>query len=308
MSLRKSRAIFLTILLPLAFATAASTNASAQQVGVTSAASGDPRGTPPAQPTRTLRVGIDVVGNERVTTGPADRAHLVFLDGSGLTVGANSELVIDKFVFDPNSNVGDLAINATKGAFRFVGGAISKKSDVIIRTPTGYIGVRGGIATVTVSPDGSTTATFLFGDRMTATNPAGTQRAVRYGSQIFIPAGGGAPLEPVILPPNTLQAYLALFEQTQTTGNVIGPGDKVLIDSALKTLNAQALPYADPASKLAPWLAYLQLVATQAVTTNNASRPLGAPPSQPTGSYTGGGGTGGTGGSGGLGTGSGSGP
>src|SRR6186713_928328 len=103
MSLRKSRGIFLTILLPLVWATAAP----AQQVGVTSAASGDPRGTPPSLPTRTLRVGIDVFGNERVTTGPADRAHLVFLDGSGLTVGANSELVIDKFVFDPNTNVGD---------------------------------------------------------------------------------------------------------------------------------------------------------------------------------------------------------
>ncbi len=102
--------IFLTILLPLVWATAAP----AQQVGVTSAASGDPRGTPPSLPTRTLRVGIDVFGNERVTTGPADRAHLVFLDGSGLTVGANSELVIDKFVFDPNTNVGDLAVNATK--------------------------------------------------------------------------------------------------------------------------------------------------------------------------------------------------
>ncbi len=142
-----------------------------------------------------------MVGNERVTTGAADRAHLVFLDGSGLTVGANSDLVIDKFVYDPSRTAGDLAISVTKGAFRFVGGAISKKSDVIIRTPSAHIGVRGGIATVTVSADGSTTATFLFGDRMTASNAAGTQRAVRYGSQIFVPAGGAAPLEPVILPP-----------------------------------------------------------------------------------------------------------
>ncbi|WP_425069816.1 FecR family protein [Reyranella sp.] len=288
MSLRKSCAVFLSVLLPLAVASAAS----AQQVGVTSAASGDPRGTPPSLPTRTLRVGIDVFGNERVVTGAADRAHLVFLDGSGLTIGANSELVIDKFVFDSNRNVGELAVNATKGALRFVGGAISKKGDVIIRTPSAHIGVRGGIATVTMGADGSTTATFLFGDRMTVSNAAGTQRAVRYGSQIFVPAGGAAPYEPVILPPNTLQAYLALFEQTQTTGNVIGPGDKVLIDAALKTLNAQALPYADPSSKLAPWLAYLQLVATQAITVNNASRPVGGAPSQPggsTGGQTGGG-------------------
>jgi len=94
-----------------------------------------------------------------------------------------------------------------------------------------------------------------------------------------------------------LQAYLVLFEQTQTTGNVIGPGDKVLIESALRTLSANALPYADPSSRLAPWLAYLQLVATQAVTTSNASRPLGSAPSPPSGSQTGGGsGGGGSGG------------
>lgn len=302
MSLRKSCAVFLSCLLPLAYVSAAS----AQQVGVTSAASGDPRGTPPSLPTRTLRVGIDVFGNERVVTGAADRAHLVFLDGSGLTVGASSDLVIDRFVFDQNRNAGDLAVSVTKGAFRFVGGAISKKSDVIIRTPSAHIGVRGGIATVTVGTDGSTTATFLFGDRLTVSNAAGTQRAVRYGSQIFVPAGGGAPYEPVILPPNTLQAYLALFEQTQTTGNVIGPGDKVLIESAVRSLNAQALPYADPSSKLAPWLAYLQLVATQAITINNASRPIGGALSQPggsTGSQTGGGGTGNNPGNGGSGTG-----
>ena len=172
MSLRKSCAVFLSCLLPLACASAAS----AQQVGVTSAASGDPRGTPPSLPTRTLRVGIDVFGNERVVTGAADRAHLVFLDGSGLTVGASSDLVIDRFVFDQNRNAGDLAVSVTKGAFRFVGGAISKKSDVIIRTPSAHIGVRGGIATVTVGADGSTTATFLFGDRLTVSNAAGRRR------------------------------------------------------------------------------------------------------------------------------------
>jgi hypothetical protein len=271
--------------------------AEAQQIGVTSMASGEPRGTPPAQTERILRVGIDIFANERVRTGATDRAHLVFLDGSALTVGAESELTIDRFVYDPNRRAGDLAIAATRGAFRFVGGSISKKSDVIIRTPTAHIGIRGGIATVTVGADGSTNVTFLFGDRLTVSNAAGTQKAVRYGSQIFVPAGGGAPIEPVILPPGTLQAYLSLFEQTQTTGNVIGPGDKVLLEALVANLNAQALPHVDPNTRLAGWLTYLQLVANEGITTNNASRPVGAPPGTGGSASTqGGGNTGGTGG------------
>ncbi len=285
MALRRFIAcVCLSVALPL--------GALAQQVGVTSAASGDPRGTPPAQAERILRVGVDVFSNERILTGASDRAHLVFVDGSGLTVGANSEVIIDRFVFDPNSSVGDLSVNVAKGAFRFVGGAVSKKRDVLIRTPTATVGIRGGIATVTVSTDGATNATFLFGDQMTVSNTAGTQRAVRYGSQIFVPAGGAAPLAPVILPPGTLQTYLALFEQTQTTGNVIGPGDKVLLEAGIRNLNAQAMPYTDPSSKLGPWLAYLQALSIQAQTTTNASRPAGTPaPGGGTSPTTGGGNT-----------------
>ena len=159
---------------------------------MTSAASGDPRGTPPAQPTRTLRVGIDVFGSERVTTGPADRAHLVFLDGSGLTVGANSELTIDKFVFDANRNAGELAVNATKGAFRFVGGAISKKGEVIIRTPSAHIGVRGGIATVTVGTRAQARVRAPAGTGRVRQRAAGLQRAaVRVGG-VWVWAAAGA--------------------------------------------------------------------------------------------------------------------
>ena len=75
-----------------------------------------------------LRIGIDVQANELITTNANDRAHLVFLDGSSLTVGPNAQLTIDKFVFDPNTKTGELAINASKGVLRLVGGKISKNN------------------------------------------------------------------------------------------------------------------------------------------------------------------------------------
>src|SRR5262245_6966199 len=69
------------------------------KVGVTSATDGDPLGKPPSEPERVLRVGIDVQANELITTRANDRAHVMFLDGSSLTVGPNARLTIDKFVY-----------------------------------------------------------------------------------------------------------------------------------------------------------------------------------------------------------------
>jgi hypothetical protein len=267
----------------------------AQTVGVASATSGQPRGTPPAQNERVLHVGVDVFANEHVRTGPADRAHLVFRDGSALSVGANSELTIDRFVYDPNTQNGDLAFTATRGAFRFVGGAISKKSEVKVTTPAANIGVRGAIATFAIGGDGSMTVTFLYGEYASVSNPRGTQKAIRYGSQIFVPYGG-PPMAPIVLPPGSLQAYLALFEQAQGTGNVVGPGDQAQLDALVAALNNVVLPLPGTGPGLQTWLTYLQLLSTQAITITNANRISGgqqpAAPTPPPPSSEGGGGCG----------------
>ena len=85
------------------------------RVGVTSTTAGDPLGQPPSEQERILRVGIDIQANERVTTKENDRAHLVFLDGTSLTVGPNSSLTVDKFIYDPASKIGEITLGATKG-------------------------------------------------------------------------------------------------------------------------------------------------------------------------------------------------
>jgi hypothetical protein len=250
--------------------------AAAQTVGVASATSGAPRGTPPAQNERVLHVGIDVFASERVRTGPADRAHLVFRDGSALSVGANSELTIDRFVYDPSTQNGDLAFTVARGAFRFVGGAISKKNEVKVTAPSGNIGVRGGIATFAIGSDGSMTVTFLYGESLTVSNPGGSQKAIRFGSQIFVPFGG-PPMAPIVLPPGSLQAYLAMFEQAQGTGNVVGPGDQAQLDALVAALNNVVLPLPGTGPGLQTWLTYLQLLSSQAIVNTNINRNAGQP-------------------------------
>jgi hypothetical protein len=247
------------------------------QVGVTSVAVGQPRGTPPAQAERVLRVGLDIFANERISTGATDRAHLVFLDGSAVTVGPNSDLVIDRFVYDPASRTGDLAMSATRGTFRFVGGAISKKSPVTMRTPAATVGIRGGIVTIAIGADGSVNATFIYGAEMTATNPLGSSTAIRPGSTISIPFNG-PPFPPVVLPPGTFQAILAAFEAVFGTATPPTFDDSALLAALQLYLSA---PTTD-------WFTVLQTLASQGILTTNVNKGTGAPP--PT---TGGGGGGG---------------
>jgi len=210
------------------------------RVGVTSATSGGPRGKPPAAAERVLHVGVDVQANEVVTTGIADRAHLLFLDGSSLTVGPQARLVIDRFVYDPNTKTGALAVTASQGVFRFVGGKISKTQPVVITTPSATLTIRGGIMLGNVGPVG-TTATFMHGIEMTATSLRVTKVVTRTGWQIFIPAGK-IPGDPVQVPPGGLIPEMAKLEALQGQFGS-GDPDQVVTKSGFSAKNSGLGPY-----------------------------------------------------------------
>ena len=178
--------------------------ASPQSVGVTSATVGGPLGKPPLEVERVLHVGVDVKANELITTGSADRAHLVFLDGTALSVGPEARLVIDSFVYDANHKLGELSLSATRGVFRFVGGSISKSKAVTITTPSSAITIRGGIMMVAVDP-AETRATFLYGQAMTVTGHGKTQVVTRSGWGVRT-VGGHAPEQATPIAPERWRA------------------------------------------------------------------------------------------------------
>src|SRR5579862_8149820 len=107
--------------------TVAAAPGGAQKVGVNSAVNPDATGTPPGGAQRKLVVGQEVVHNEHVVTGPNGQTQILFLDESAMTVGPNADVTIDEFVYDPNTGTGRLAMSATQGVMRFVGGKLSKK-------------------------------------------------------------------------------------------------------------------------------------------------------------------------------------
>ena len=90
----------------------------------------------------TLSAGSGVHASETVHTGSNGQADLGFLDNSNLTVGPGSSVRLDKFVYDPNKGSGSVAIEASRGAFRFVT-ASQNKGEVKVKTPSGTLGIRG---------------------------------------------------------------------------------------------------------------------------------------------------------------------
>jgi hypothetical protein len=72
-----------------------------QRVGVNAAVNPEATGTPPSARPRRLVLGQEVVFNERITTGSEGQTQVLFVDQSTMTVGPNSDLLIDEFVFDP---------------------------------------------------------------------------------------------------------------------------------------------------------------------------------------------------------------
>ena len=73
--------------------------------------------------TRMLSGGATVYSKELIHTGDAGVADLRFHDNSNLSVGPKSSVRLDKFVYDPNKSAGSVAVEATRGSFRFVTGA-----------------------------------------------------------------------------------------------------------------------------------------------------------------------------------------
>src|SRR5271169_3253426 len=86
--------------------------------------------------TRTLSSGSSVYSKELVRTGDAGVADLRFHDNSNLSLGPKSSVRLDKFVYDPNKSAGGVAVEATRGSFRFVTGSQSKGS-YQVKTPYG---------------------------------------------------------------------------------------------------------------------------------------------------------------------------
>jgi hypothetical protein len=100
---------------------------------------------------QTLAPGSELYANETIRTGNLGQADLVFVDKTNLTVGPTSEVLLDKFVYDPAGPNGKVVLQMTRGAFRFVTGTQDHRA-YAVKTPYGSLGVRGTVVEVVIEP------------------------------------------------------------------------------------------------------------------------------------------------------------
>lgn len=130
------------MLLALSLAAPSWSQASSKIVGITAALINDV-GIKPASLTQfaPAKLRQRVALADQVRTGPDSRLQIALLDRTKITVGANAQLTIDKFIYDPNG--GSVSVTVAKGALRFMSG--STKSNRSVGTPAATIGIRGTI-------------------------------------------------------------------------------------------------------------------------------------------------------------------
>ena len=105
---------------------------------------------------------LDIFQYDTVKTGKG-KVAIGFIDDTRVDVTQHSKLIIDEFVYDPNTKTGSLSLKAALGTVRYASGQIAKTSptNVQIKTPTATIGVRGTDFSMTIDEVGSSTIILL---------------------------------------------------------------------------------------------------------------------------------------------------
>ena len=147
-------ALFLILSVPVVFAQMPSgvpvvpaASASVDRIGVVAAAQGRVELKTPGQVGRIAQSGQPLFMGDAVTTNENGHLQILLLDETVFTIGPNSSITIDKFVYDPKSHVGEIKTSIAKGVFRYVSGKIAAKSpnNVTVKLPAATIGFRGTI-------------------------------------------------------------------------------------------------------------------------------------------------------------------
>ena len=213
---------------------------SAQEVGTAAAVnpSAQARGQSGA---RTIIIGQSIVHRERIQTTSAGSVQLLFIDKTSMTIGPNSDLAIDEYVFDPQSNTGKLSATLAKGVMRFVGGQVSHTGSAQIATPNGVVGIRGGVGII------GTHQVFIGFGQGTVTS--GSSSVTLDAGEYTELAPGVPPTPPAPPPPGLIARLLQVFQSQAGQGggapaspNAINQARAVVTGSSSGPVVAMNLP------------------------------------------------------------------
>lgn len=89
--------------------------------------------------------GLQLLRADVIRTTSGSSVGIIFIDGTSITIGPDSEFRIDSYVFEPNVETYDFAVYLKKGSALFNSGKISRLApeSVNISTPRATVGIRG---------------------------------------------------------------------------------------------------------------------------------------------------------------------
>ena len=130
----------------LAFGLLAGPAVAAVQAGVSAAVRGQVDLLPVVEKVKhEAKSGEDVFLGDEISSFDESGMQLMLLDETIFTIGPNTDLTVDEFVYDPATGAGQVTASLAKGVLRFVTGKVAEAApqNMEIRLPVGTIGVRG---------------------------------------------------------------------------------------------------------------------------------------------------------------------
>lgn len=114
---------------------------------------------------RSGQTGSRLYLDDQLRTGPAGGARILLLDASTLTLGPDSRLQLDKFIYDPAAAAKNtLLVKIRSGRFKYSSGAIaSQGGSVQIALPNAVAAVRGTQLAGQIADDGTARLMLLAG-------------------------------------------------------------------------------------------------------------------------------------------------
>ena len=104
---------------------------------------------------KAAEAGTPVYLNDVLSTGETGSLGVTFKDNSRISIGPDTELSVDTYIYAPRENKLGFVTKMSRGTLNFVSGTIAKLApdSVAVETPAGTIGVRGTHFLVKVEED-----------------------------------------------------------------------------------------------------------------------------------------------------------
>jgi hypothetical protein len=216
-------------------------------VGTQGATAGDNNGTPAsAQPkigkavtvkdqvegitekgVRRLANGGAIYLDETLRIGLKGKAELLLADRTNLSILPQTEVRVEKFVYDPAGGPGRVVVDVHSGSLRFITG-VQPSQNYEIRTPQGAVHVHGTEFVAVTTPNGLQIQ--VASGQLTVTSAAGQQVTLSAGNELSISSNGAihgptASTTPLVsfadlgLPTTNVTLAQALAAFSATTGN-----------------------------------------------------------------------------------------